>query len=327
MNGKRWMRIGLVIVVVLLLLSAGGYAALGTYIYGTISNVRALCGTTDDMQNTPADFTYTDRDIDPTPYHMPAYEDVTFAARGEPNVQISAWFVPAEQENAPAVIVVHGLNSCKRSEHSLTAAGMLHRAGFNVLLLDLRNMGESMVVDGRFAAGIKEYADVLGGWDYLVNERGFAPEQIGLFGQSLGAATVLIAMGEEPRVAAVWEDSSFADMNETIQAELPRFNIPIEFSASAVLMGQVVGGVDITSRSPLMAMNNLNGRPLFITHGDADERLSVQFAYDLAEAARANGTPVEPWILPGLGHTQAIFEVIDEYEARLVEFFRATLPG
>jgi dipeptidyl aminopeptidase/acylaminoacyl peptidase len=46
--------------------------------------------------------------------------------------------------------------------------------------------------------------DVLGAWDWLVNDKHISPQKIDLFGTSLGAATVMIAMGEEPRAAAVW---------------------------------------------------------------------------------------------------------------------------
>jgi dipeptidyl aminopeptidase/acylaminoacyl peptidase len=311
------------------LLSGGGYFGLGTVIYNQISQTAAHCGSNvDDNNNVPTEFTYTERELDPAPYQMAAYEDVSFASRSSPNITIDAWFVPAPVEapaDAPVVILVHGLRSCKGSEHILTAAGMLHRNGFNTLLIDLRDHGDSTVEDGRFAGGTDEHLDVLGAWDWLVNERGFAPERIGLLGHSLGAATVMIATGQEARVAAVWEDSGFADINIAIEAELKRFNFPTFFASSASTMGQMIAGDNIGQFSPLQAAQNLNGRPIFITHGTADTRLSVQYAYDLAAAVNANGGSVEPWIIEGATHVEAIFLQPDEYERRMVEFFSAAL--
>ena len=43
---------------------------------------------------------------------------------------------------------------------------------------------------------------------------------------SFGAATTVIAGGEEPRVQAVWEDSSFADMGEAIRDYLTHEGYP-----------------------------------------------------------------------------------------------------
>lgn len=317
------------VVVVLILLVPIVYLGAGAYIYNRVSATTAMCSNNPEVSdNTPSNFTYIDRELDPAPYQMPAYEDVSFPSRNTPNINITAWFVPAEVENpddAPVVILVHGLGGCKGSEGILTAAGMLHRNGFNTLLIDLRDHGTSTIEDGRFSAGTDEHLDVLGAWDWLVNERGFAPERIGLLGQSLGAATVMIATGEEPRVAAVWEDSGFGDINLAIQAELTRFNFPTFFANSATFMGQILANDNIGQYSPLEAARTLNGRPIYITHGTADARLSVQYAYDLAEAVNANGGSVEPWIIEGATHVQAVFIEAEEYERRLVEFFGAAL--
>jgi glyoxylase-like metal-dependent hydrolase (beta-lactamase superfamily II) len=77
----------------------------------------------------------------------------------------------------------------------------------------------------------------------------------------------------------------------------------------------------------LFVGDELDGRPIFITHGTADSRLSVQYAADLAAAYRANGGTVDPWIVPGADHTQAIALQPAEYERRLDAFFESTIGG
>jgi dipeptidyl aminopeptidase/acylaminoacyl peptidase len=152
---------------------------------------------------------------------MPDYEDVQFPARGEPGVTIRAWWIPAAAATAPAIVVVHGEGSCRRDPTILVPAGMLDRDGFDVLMIDMRNNGDSTRTDGHYGFGSVEYRDVEGAWDWLVS-RGLPPGKIGLYGQSGGGPVVIVAMGEDPRIAAGWEESSPADIWTVAGAEARR---------------------------------------------------------------------------------------------------------
>jgi uncharacterized protein len=318
---KRRVIIAIVIIVALLLVV--GYVGASVYIYNQLSRTVAGCGVASDREFTPEAF--TSQTVETEPYLMPDYQEVTFTSRGD-GIQLDAWYIPAEDEaNAPAVVLIHGLTSCKRSASVLIPAGMLHRAGYSVLIPDLRDHGDSQVEDGRYAAGSEEWRDALGAWDWLVNERDIPEERIGMFGVSLGAATAMIATGEEPRVAALWEDSGFASIQTAVDAELTRNGFPTFLSIGALTIGRLISGDDITAYSPLAAMGKLNGRPFYITHGTADERLSVDYAADLAAAAQAAGSSVEPWLIDGATHVEGMFLQPDEYERRLVAFFDAAL--
>jgi hypothetical protein len=71
----------------------------------------------------------------------------------------------------------------------------------------------------------------------------------------------------------------------------------------------------------------MGGRALAISHGSDDERLSVEYARELTEAAAASGVLVESWIVPGAGHTEAIVLQPQEYERRLAAFLLTALDG
>ena len=310
------------VVVALVVILGGGYLYAGSLIYDDLSVAAPSCGGRF-ADNTPAAFTAEGVDTDG--YAMPAYREVTFPSR-DPGIVISAWYVPADRGSAgPAVVIVHGIDSCKREGELLLAAGMLHRAGISALLVDLRNHGDSTVVNGRYAGGTREYRDVLAGWDWLVDGQGFAPDRVGLLGMSLGAATAMIAIGEEPRVAAIWEDSSYADLDAAVEAELVRNGYPGFFRFGCYLVARVRSGDDLLGLSPLKAASKLEGRPIFITHGSADTRLSPSYAVELARAVRADGGTVEPWIIDGAEHTQGILLQPGEYERRLDAFFAIAL--
>jgi fermentation-respiration switch protein FrsA (DUF1100 family) len=280
-------------------------------------------------QNTPEAFEVSaSYDLDTSPWAMPAPVEVRLPSR-DPGIEIAAWWLPAPTGDAglpaPAVIVVHGFTACRRDHAVLLPAGMLHRNGFSVLLIDLRDHGDSTREDGRFAGGTDEYRDVLGAWDWLRAEQGLAPSSIGLLGISLGAATVLLATGQEPAVAAVWEDSSYADLGSAIDAELRRGGYPTVLASGGVLAARLISGDDLVSYGPIDAMVRLAGRPLAITHGTRDTRLSVEYGHRLEAAARAAGGPVDAWYVDGAEHTEALVTHAVEYELRLVAFFERWL--
>lgn len=295
------------------ILAAGLIALLLVFVYGAAGVVVYRIGTTVGARcESP----------DPQVFTL-EYETVNFPSR-EDNLDIRAAFIQAD-EDSPAVILVHGLGGCRFVPAILTAADMLHRAGYSVLMMDMRNHGESQVTTGRMAGGIHEYRDVLGAWDWLVTAQGIPPERIGLFGTSLGGAAVVIAAAEEPQVAAVWEDSSYAGVDLAIQNELALRGYPGFLASAAASAGWFMDGLDLSVRSPLKSVPLLRDRPLFITHGEADKRMPVEHAYILVDALRAAGRDFEPWIVPGSGHVEAIFDYPDEYESRLVAFFNASL--
>lgn len=317
-----------ILVVVLVALLAVVYLGASAYVYDKLTAVPPRCGdNAERLANNPTSFHTkvgdSDVEVDTAPYFMPEPETVSFPARGDANVTIAAWWVPAGAA-APAVIFIHGHQSCRHEPEVLLAGGMLHRAGFSVLFIDLRDQGDSTIVDGRYAGGTNEYLDVLGAFDWL-RASGIPAARIGVAGQSLGAATAMIAAGEESGIAAVWEDSGFGDIRRAARDELQYRGYPTFLEPGAMLMGQLISGVDIAAKSPLDEVKKLDGRPIFITHGALDEHIFVHFAQDLADAVRTDGGSVEPWIIADAWHTRAITIETAEYDRRSVAFFTEAL--
>ncbi len=302
---------------VAVLLAGSAYMVGGYVVYDKLTRVETQCGG-DYPTNTPAAF--TTEGVDSAPYLMPDYERASFASRGDPAIIISAWWVAGISPDAPAVIMVHGLGRCKRSPTVLLPAGMLHRLGYGVLLIDLRNEGESTVNTGRYAGGTVEYKDVLGAWDWLRTAKGLAADRIGLAGMSLGASTAIIAMGQEPQVAAVWEDSGYSDIGVAISDELARNGYPTFLAPAGILVGRLQG-VDITALGPLEAVPKLDGRPVAIIHCAGDARMPVKHAYALRDAMAARGWQPYVWIVADGEHVSAVIDHPTDYEARLAAFF------
>jgi dipeptidyl aminopeptidase/acylaminoacyl peptidase len=327
---RRWIAVRLGVV---LAFGVAGYAGASYYGYDRLAAATPHCdGRFPDY--TPASFgtkgiseKITAGGFDTTPYAMPGYQDVSFPSRDarQPRLTIRASWVPAEKAGAPAVIVVHGLNSCRHDPVVLLPAGMLARNGFSVLMMDMRDQGDSDIEDGRSGWGSEEYLDVLGAWDWLQSAQGLQASRIGLMGESLGASSAIIAMGEEQAIAATWADSGFADLGVLFDELIAGDGFPTWLRSGVTAWAKIIANDDLTARSPVDEVEKIGARPLAIVQGLADDRMSVHHAKDLA-ATHATFVPgYEPWLVPRALHLQAAFATPGEYERRIVAFFRASL--
>jgi fermentation-respiration switch protein FrsA (DUF1100 family) len=310
-------------VVGLLAVVALVYLAFGIVFYLRLADVRGSCDP--HAVNRPDKIAFDDNwpPIDLSRYAMPSYEAVRFPSR-QPGINIAGWWV-AGAPSKPAVILVHGLGGCKNAIDVLVPAGMLWRNGFSVLMIDLRNIGESDLVDGRSTAGNSEYLDVLGAWDWVVAAEGYDPQRIGLFGESMGGATALFAFVTEPRVAALFLESTYADLEQVIAEDLRGQGLPAFLASSAILMGRVVGGQDLLARDPINAIRQAGSRPIYIVHSRADTRIPLDQAQQLAAAAQKAGVDVTIWFTDEGEHVQTPAVYPQEFEERLVGFFRQSL--
>ncbi len=140
---KKWL---IIVGVTVVALGIVGYVATGTLVYNQLTSVKPFCeDDPGEYENTPASFTAY-YDLDTTPFLMTDYQDVRFPSRDD-HFTIAAWWIPAQTDadvsQLPTVILVHGLSDCRRRPTILLPAGMLHRNGFNTLLIDLRDHGDS----------------------------------------------------------------------------------------------------------------------------------------------------------------------------------------
>jgi pimeloyl-ACP methyl ester carboxylesterase len=317
--------LGIAIGLVVLLVVA--YLGMGYVIYDKLGNVKGSCD--EHQANRPDNFALHPTwpaSFDVTPYYMSPYETVKFPSR-QKGIEVAGWWISAKPvaPAAPAVILVDGLGGCKNSIAVLTPAGMLWRNGFNVLLIDLRDTGDSTFQDGRSTIGNEEYQDVLGAWDWLVNVKGFAPGKIGLFANSLGGANANYAFSEEPRIAALFLQSTFGNLRQVLAAELTRAGYPTFLAPGALVTGSIVTGVNLFGHDPLSAVRKDAGRPVYIVHTRADTRININQSEQLAAAAQAAGVNVTTWFPENGEHVQTPAAYPQEFERRLVGFFRQSL--
>jgi predicted MFS family arabinose efflux permease/pimeloyl-ACP methyl ester carboxylesterase len=156
-----------------------------------------------------------------------SYEAVAFTSSD--GNQLSGWYLPARAHGV-TVIMTHGLF---RSRYEMLDRGLeLWRAGYGVLLYDLRRHGHS---PAEFSTiGYDERHDVEAAVAFV---RTRAPGQkIVLMGVSMGAAATLLAAAESANdrdIIAVVADSSFLSFADTVRHHVSLIHLPRGLSVPA----------------------------------------------------------------------------------------------
>ena len=171
-------------------------------------------------------------------------------------------------DKAPLAIFFHGYRSAGiRDGNGAFLIG--RRRGYNVLIVDQRAHGKS---EGRVMTfGIKERLDCLQ-WIAYAKERFGKETPIVLMGISMGAATVLMASGEElpDNVRGVIADCPFSSPKEIIQTVMRSLKLPVRLLYPLVkLSAAIFGNFDLEEVSPAEAVKKSTVPILFI-HGDDD---------------------------------------------------------
>lgn len=141
-----------------------------------------------------------------------AFEDLTLATQdGE---RLHAWFLPAAGEARGALLLSHG--NAGTIEDRIELARFFVEARVAVLLYDYRGYGLSSGSPSE--AGT--YADARAAWKELVERRGFAPERILLYGESLGGG-VATELATEVKSAGLVLHDTFTSLDDAAAFHYP----------------------------------------------------------------------------------------------------------
>jgi fermentation-respiration switch protein FrsA (DUF1100 family) len=225
---------------------------------------------------------FPSREIELTPDSLGLEHEEVFLEAAD-GIRVHGWFLPALARRSPSytLLVCHGNagNISGRLDRSLR----LHRElGVDVFLFDYRGFGRSEGSPSEEGT----YRDAVAAHQYLVRERGVAPERLILFGESLGAA-VAIELSLRERAAALVLEAPFASI-----AEMTRVAYPF----LAPFTGLVRTRYDNLKKIPEVAL------PLLLFHGRRDPVVPFEQGEALFRAAREPKTFVA---VENAGHADA----------------------
>ena len=146
------------------------------------------------------------------------YEDVWLDVTVPGDFKIHGWWI-AREDQQKTVLFLHG-NAGNISDRT-DKINMFNRMGLNVLIIDYQGYGQSEGIPTEKGM----YADAQAAYFYLTKDKGIAPENIYLYGASLGGAAAVDVAAKNP-IGGIILDSTFTsaeDMARYIFPFVPTF--------------------------------------------------------------------------------------------------------
>jgi pimeloyl-ACP methyl ester carboxylesterase len=188
------------------------------------------------------------------------------------SIRIHAWWVPHE---GASLVTLHLHGNAANITYRYSRFHEILAAGSAVLALDYRGYGKS---HGRpTESGL--YHDADAAYDYLL-KAGFRPNQIIVYGESLGTAIAVHLAARRPCAAVVLE-APFTSAKDVARTVAP-----------------VIGPMLIWGLDSRVKIGRIQAPVLFI-HGDRDEIIPLRLGQELFAAAHE---PKSFWLVPGAGH-------------------------
>jgi hypothetical protein len=239
------------------------------------------------------------------------------AMEGQDGARLCAWLFEPEADNGGAVIILHGVGDSRRGTAPM--AEMFLRHGYRVLVPDGRGHGTSDA--GLVTYGLREKDDVRQWVHWLKASRGV--RRFYGVGESMGAAVLLQALPLAPEFRAAVAESGFADFHQAAYDRLSgRFGVPRILVTPLVEAGlfyvRTKYGIDLTEARPEEALRSVK-TPVLLIHGTEDTNIPPAHSRRLYQMRPENS---ELWEPPGVSHTAAARMFPDEFERRVVEWFR-----
>ncbi|WP_397448845.1 alpha/beta hydrolase [Pseudomonas sp. NA-150] len=226
---------------------------------------------------------------------------------------IHAWWWPAAQADAPAVLYLHG------TRWNLTGQffriEQLHAMGYSVLAIDYRGFGQS---EGSLPSEASVYEDARVGWERLKVLQPDASRRL-IYGHSLGGAVAidlaadLATVSGKPQARGLIIESTFTTLADVAAAvsdnRLPVRGLPIRW-----LLSQKFDSIDKIADIHL---------PVLIVHGSADPFVPPRFSEELYQAAQQ---PKHLLLVPGGTHNNSMALGNDAYRQAIKALFNAGKP-
>lgn len=237
---------------------------------------------------------YTPQDVGLT------YEDIwiPLLTLGETVERIHGWWIPGNQGDQEVLLYLHGNGGNISS--NLNPIKRFHELGFSVLIIDYRGYGRS---DGKFPDEAQLYKDSQVAWDYLVQRRGIKPQNIFIFGHSLGGSIAIDLAVRKPNAGGLIVESSFTSLQQMVEQRKPYRLFPIPLI--------------LNQRFDSLAKLRLLRVPLMLIHGTDDRTVPPFMSQTLFDRA---DVPKKLYFVPLAGHNNVSSLGDEQYKQEITEF-------
>lgn len=200
--------------------------------------------------------------------------------------RIHGWWLPGRDPNLGTVLYFHGNGG---TLGGIDQMDRIHQLGFSVLVISYRGYGKS---EGGFPSESQVYEDAQTAWNYLITERKIPPNQITIYGYSIGGAVAIDLATQHPDARALIVQSTFTSMKD-MAARKPEFRLfPIE-----LILTQQFNSIDKVKSLKI---------PVLYFHGAADTLIPPAMSQALYDATP---TPKQLLLIRGANHNDAEFTI------------------
>jgi hypothetical protein len=234
--------------------------------------------------------------------------------------QLEGWLLPGSER---AVIVLFA--GYARDHHRMWRyAQFLRPDGYTLLAVDFRSGRIQRRKPTTLGAYEREDAEATLRW--VGSQPRWTRARIGLFGESLGGATVLATAAAHPEVAAVVADCPFATGAMAVRDGFAcRLGLPAwPLTDVALLLGRLATGHDLGAFDVRAALRELGTHPVLLIQTSRGDRFARDEVRELENAA---GPGTEGWTVDDSRHTEVWIDHRREYETRVRAFYARHLLG
>jgi alpha-beta hydrolase superfamily lysophospholipase len=223
--------------------------------------------------------------------------DEHWIAVGGNGDRLEAWWLKAEDPNAPAVLYLHGARW--NLSASVTRIDRWRKLGFAVLAVDYRGFGKSSEIAPSEASA---YEDAEAAWDYLAK---IAPgRQRYIVGHSLGGAIAVELARRRSDASGLVLEATFTSVRDMVE-QSPWGFLPV--------------GLILTQNFDALSKIGEVKMPVLVTHGTRDSIVPFQMGERLYAAANAPKRFIK---VEGAGHHNLSGVAFEQYRQALSDLFK-----
>lgn len=221
------------------------------------------------------------------------YQDVQLKSKD--GVNLHGWYLPVKNSKK-LVLFFHG--NAGNISHRGDSIKIFHELRLNVLIIDYRSYGKS---EGK-ASESGLYEDAATAWNYLQQTLGYSPDDIIIFGRSLGGA-IATELATKVNAGGLIVESSFSSIKQMSRIRLP-FISRLVYSRYSFDTESKINQVRF---------------PVLVIHSPDDEMIPYSFGEKIFNAANS---PKYFYKMTG-SHNEGFQQSMPEYRQQLEIFIQS----
>lgn len=247
------------------------------------------------------------------------FEEMHMTSRD--GLKLMGYYLPAKQPTNKLVILTHGyLGHAKQM--GLYGQFYYEELGYNIFMPNARGHGTSG--GDYYGFGWPDRLDLID-WTKLLSKKMGPATEVVYHGLSMGAATVLMASGENlpNQVKAIIADSPYQSVYQLFAYQLNRmFHLPaFPLLDNMNLLTNAKAGYSLKEADALSAVQRAT-IPILYIHGNADTFVPTEMAKKLYEVTKSD---TELFLVDDANHGEAFVMDQQAYKRKVDDFLNAHL--